>query len=87
MGSSKQNLGCVAGATLRELMDRMGHSSTRAALIYQHRTTVRDQMIADAISERAVAERDRARNGHELPEPHSGLEPESGDHVRELGRN
>jgi integrase len=24
-----------AGATLRELMDRMGHSSTRAALIYQ----------------------------------------------------
>jgi integrase len=25
-----------AGASLRELMDRMGHSSTRAALIYQH---------------------------------------------------
>jgi integrase len=25
-----------AGAGLRELMDRMGHSSTRAALIYPH---------------------------------------------------
>jgi integrase len=36
-----------AGANLRELMDRMGHSSTRAALIYQHRTSIRDQMIAD----------------------------------------
>jgi integrase len=44
-----------AGATLRELMDRMGHASTRAALIYQHRTTHRDKIIADEISERAEA--------------------------------
>jgi len=27
-------------------MDRMGHSTTRAALIYQHRTSLRDKMIA-----------------------------------------
>jgi integrase len=27
-----------AGGSLRELMGRMGHSTTRAALIYQHRT-------------------------------------------------
>ena len=46
-----------AGASLRELMDRMGHGTTRAALIYQHRTTLRDKMIADAISKRAEAER------------------------------
>jgi len=46
-----------AGASLRELMDRMGHSSTRAALIYQHRTSLRDKMIADEISRRADAER------------------------------
>jgi integrase len=44
------------GATLREMMDRMGHASTRAALIYQHRTTHRDRVIADAISERVKAE-------------------------------
>jgi integrase len=44
-----------AGATLRELMDRMGHASTRAALIYQHRTTQRDKLIADEISKRAQA--------------------------------
>jgi len=48
---------CEAGASPRELMDRMGHSSTRAALIYQHRTSLRDKMIADEISRRAEAER------------------------------
>jgi len=59
-----------AGASLRELMDRMGHSSTRAALIYQHRTSLRDKLIADEISRRAEAERSqsgtqRARNDEE----------------------
>jgi hypothetical protein len=49
-----------AGASLRELMDRMGHSTTRAALIYQHRTSLRDRMIADEISRRAEAERTRS---------------------------
>jgi len=49
-----------AGANLRELMDRMGHSTTRAAYIYQHRTTQRDRMIADAMSERAEAELKRS---------------------------
>ena len=45
-----------AGGSLRELMDRMGHSTTRAALIYQHRTSLRDKMIADEISRRVEAE-------------------------------
>jgi hypothetical protein len=30
-------------------MARLGHSSTRAALIYQHATRDRDQAIADAL--------------------------------------
>jgi integrase len=30
------NLTAAADASLRELIERMGHSSTRAALIYQH---------------------------------------------------
>lgn len=38
-----------SGATLRELMARMGHSTTRAALIYLHTTDERDKMIADAM--------------------------------------
>jgi hypothetical protein len=37
------------GASLRELMERMGHSSPRAALIYQHATRERDQAIAAAM--------------------------------------
>jgi hypothetical protein len=45
-----------AGANLRELMDRMRHSTTRAACIYQHRTTQRDRMIADVMSDRAEVE-------------------------------
>ena len=34
------------GASLRDLMERMGHSSARAALIYQHPTQERDEAIA-----------------------------------------
>ena len=38
-----------SGATLRELMSRIGHSSTRAAMIYQHATRERDRAIAEAL--------------------------------------
>jgi integrase len=36
-------------ASTRELMARMGHSSTRAAIIYQHASQERDRAIADAL--------------------------------------
>jgi integrase len=52
------------GASLADLMARMGHSSTRAALIYQHTAREQDKEIADALSGRINRERDRARNGH-----------------------
>ena len=45
------HIAAATGASLRELMGRMGHSTTRAALIYQHRTTERDRFIAAAMSE------------------------------------
>ena len=44
-----------AGANLRELMDRMGHSSTRAALIYLHSPDACQRMLADAVGEAARA--------------------------------
>ncbi|MFI7135446.1 tyrosine-type recombinase/integrase [Nonomuraea sp. NPDC050153] len=44
-------LAASTGASLRELMTRMGHSSTRAALIYQHATQDRDQAIAQALGQ------------------------------------
>jgi integrase len=42
-------LSAAAGATLKQLMARLGHSSVRAALIYQHATRDRDQAIARAL--------------------------------------
>jgi integrase len=44
-----------AGANLRELMERMGHSSTRAALVYLHSTSERQHTIADAVGTAAKA--------------------------------
>jgi integrase len=53
-----------SGATLKEVMARIGHSSTRAAMIYQHATRERDQAIAAALD----ALIDAART----PEPDEG---------------
>ena len=44
-------LAAATGASTRELMARMGHASPRAALIYQHATRERDQVIADALGD------------------------------------
>lgn len=43
-------LAASTGASTRELMARMGHSTARAALIYQHASADRDRLIADAVS-------------------------------------
>jgi integrase len=48
------------GATLRDLMDRMGHATTRAALIYLHKSAGRDRAIADALSK--MLERSRLKS-------------------------
>jgi len=51
------NLAAATGASTKELMARMGHSSMRAALIYQHATRERDRKIADGLSEQIKATR------------------------------
>lgn len=38
------------GATLSDLMSRMGHSSTRAARLYLHTTSERDRVVAEALN-------------------------------------
>jgi integrase len=45
-------LAAASGASTRELMHRMGHSSMRAALIYQHATSERDREIAEGMDKR-----------------------------------
>ena len=60
-------------------MDRMGHSTTRAALIYLHKTAGRDRKIADALSKLVEEARqdqkedeDSGPDGHDDPEGHAG---------------
>ena len=49
-------LAAQSGASLRDLMTRMGHDSPAAALIYQHSSRVADEAIASALDAR-LAER------------------------------
>lgn len=53
-------------ASTRELMTRLGHSSTRAALVYQHGNREREREIADAIDAMIIKALNRGsrRNGH-----------------------
>lgn len=47
-------IAAATGASTRELMQRMGHASSEAALRYQHATRDRDRAIADRIGERVA---------------------------------
>ncbi len=49
-------------------MVRMGHSTTRAALIYQHATRERDRKITDGLSEQIKTAR-RSAAGRDDTEP------------------
>jgi integrase len=49
-------LAAAAGAHLRELMDRMGHSTSRAAMAYLYGSNERQQAIAEVLSRRAAAQ-------------------------------
>ena len=53
-------LAAASGASLRDLMSRMGHDSMRAALIYQHTTQKADRKIAEAL-ERLLEEHAEGR--------------------------
>ncbi|MFG2003435.1 tyrosine-type recombinase/integrase [Spirillospora sp. NPDC048911] len=50
-------LAAGTGASLKELMARMGHASVRAALIYQHAAQDRDHVIAEAVGDAFEAAR------------------------------
>jgi integrase len=56
-------LSAQAGATLPDLMPRMGHASSGAALIYLPTNSTRDRAVAHALD--GLVRRDRARSGHD----------------------
>ncbi|WP_239376297.1 site-specific integrase [Frankia sp. Cj5] len=70
-------LAAEAGANLAELMDRMGHASMRAALVYLHATDRRGAAIARAMDATIAGNRnggkglgtDRARGPSDVAEP------------------
>ena len=43
------HLAAQTGASTRELMQRMGHSTVRAAMVYQHATDARSRELADRL--------------------------------------
>jgi integrase len=67
-------LAANAGASLRELMERMGHDSERAALVYLHSSEERQHQIADTLSKLATEELKRGskRQGGESTTRRSG---------------
>ena len=54
-------LAADAGANLRELMERMGHSTTRAATVYLHGGNDRQTAIANEVSRQAAEQLGRSK--------------------------
>jgi integrase len=59
-----------SGAALRDLMARMGHDSTRAAMIYQHEARGADRVITEAIDALVPVE-----TSHQVNDISGGLRP------------
>jgi integrase len=72
-------LAANTGASLRDLMARMGHDSSRAALIYQHASSEADRRIADAVGVQIDVE-EAARATRRRPEHPKGA---AADHLGE----
>ena len=91
-------MAAAQGASLRELMERMGHTSSRAALIYQHATRERDEEIAAGMRKRLSDARktgkrsarsgtQRARSGHAAGNASHDDHQRCADHAADLGRD
>jgi hypothetical protein len=65
-------LAAGAGANLRELMDRMGHSTARAAMVYLHGSNERQQAVADALSKQTAGELGRSKTTPSGTQRHGG---------------
>ncbi|MCW3813744.1 tyrosine-type recombinase/integrase [Micromonospora sp. DR5-3] len=67
-------LAARTGASTRDLMARMGHDSSQAALIYQHATAEADRAIAQALHEAVRADRKKSKKsaGNGKPKDKAG---------------
>jgi integrase len=67
------------GASLRDLMTRMGHDSPRAALIYQHASREADRAIAKAVDVAIRQARKRTRRNTRRADDNGSLDVPHGD--------
>ncbi|WP_083598592.1 tyrosine-type recombinase/integrase [Actinomadura madurae] len=58
---ARNTLAADMGASLRNLMARMGHDNERAALRYKHRSNSADRAITDGLN--ALVQADQKRDG------------------------
>lgn len=75
------------GASLRELMERMGHASPRTAMIYLHASKARSRHIADSLNVRLREARPQVGEdslGHVESTPTLNEARENGGASREL---
>ncbi|MER6176740.1 tyrosine-type recombinase/integrase [Streptosporangium sp. NPDC001681] len=75
-------LATSTGASLRELMDRMGHSSTRAAIIYQHATDERRHQVTGQFDSLA---RGQLKSGSGMQRGRITIKAQVGKMVPDLG--
>jgi Phage integrase family len=61
-------MAAVAGATTKEVMDRLGHTTNSAAMRYQHVAAGRADTIADRLSALAT---EQAQHGHRGRDSHN----------------
>jgi hypothetical protein len=80
-----------AGASVAELMNRMEHSSTRAAQVYSHAQQARDQQLAATLDRMAHRERKRSARmpaptdrAWAAPEAHKDAGDQRADWLAEL---
>lgn len=66
------------GASLRDLMTRMGHDNPRAALIYQHGSQEADRAIAKSVSEVVKSEQQKTRKPSKKPARKRRNDPDDG---------
>jgi hypothetical protein len=76
---SGNTLASKTGASLRDLMVRMGHDNPRAALIYQHASSEADRAIADAVSAVVDAHRNEERQARQTAEGRATERPDDPD--------
>jgi integrase len=55
-------LAAQSGATLADLMGRLGHTTPAMAMIYQHTAADRDRLIADRLSQIALGNQEPVRS-------------------------